>query len=374
MAHSELYDTALLGILQNEGEIVKFLDVFFSFLFRKTDFYLLLEETQNKMGFAPGVAKKLVLSAFKKYEAIALQNLRRQKPTSGLSTPPAPKPDAPSEPPVEVVEEVVTTSSPSEFQQPATASSASSISTTPPQPPCSNDLHMTASDGDRAGTQADSASRSNGVPPSVDMADSKTEDGEDDSELTKLQKQFQANPESYNGAVRDHYVWSQSIGDVDIRVKVPPHIRRGADVKVDIGKKKLRVAFKDASGTMFTAIDGELTWDIHPDEAIWTLVPGEHIHVNLEKVQERWWDAVLVNEQKINVRKIDASRPMTDLDEEAQAKIDELMYNDRQKKLGLPQSHEKKVHEMLKQAWDAEGSPFKGTPFDPSIVNVTPNS
>ena len=25
--------------------------------------------------------------------------------------------------------------------------------------------------------------------------------------------------------------------------------------------------------------------------------------------------------------------------------------------------------EMLRAAWDAEGSPFKGTPFDPSKVN-----
>ena len=30
-----------------------------------------------------------------------------------------------------------------------------------------------------------------------------------------------------------------------------------------------------------------------------------------------------------------------------------------------------KVHDMLKQAWDAEGSPFKGQPFDPSKLNVT---
>jgi len=57
-------------------------------------------------------------------------------------------------------------------------------------------------------------------------------------------------------------------------------------------------------------------------------------------VQERWWEAVLVDEPKISVRKIDASRPITDLDDEAQAKIDELMYNERQKRLGLPQSHE----------------------------------
>jgi len=60
----------------------------------------------------------------------------------------------------------------------------------------------------------------------------------------------------------------------------------------------------------------------------------------LEKREERWWEALITTEPKISVRKIDASRPMTDLDDEAQAKIGEMMYNDRQKKLGLPQSHE----------------------------------
>ena len=111
----------------------------------------------------------------------------------------------------------------------------------------------------------------------------------------------------------------------------------------------------------------------------------------LEKVQERWWEALLEGEEQISVREIDASRPMTDLDDEAQSKIQEMMYNEQQKRLGKPQSHEQvgflkissdlnivltsvwfqKVHDMLKQAWDAEGSPFKGQPFDPSKLNVT---
>ena len=26
---------------------------------------------------------------------------------------------------------------------------------------------------------------------------------------------------------------------------------------------------------------------------------------------------------------------------------------------------------MLRKAWDAEGSPFKGTPFDPSAINMS---
>ena len=61
----------------------------------------------------------------------------------------------------------------------------------------------------------------------------------------------------------------------------------------------------------------------------------------MDKKQERWWEAVLTSEPTINVRKIDASRPMTDLDDEAQAKIEEMMFNERQKKMGLPQTHEK---------------------------------
>ena len=63
--------------------------------------------------------------------------------------------------------------------------------------------------------------------------------------------------------------------------------------------------------------------------------------MNLEKVQERWWEALLVSEPHISVRKIDPSRPITDLDDQAQAKIEEMMFNERQKRLGLPQSHEK---------------------------------
>ena len=60
--------------------------------------------------------------------------------------------------------------------------------------------------------------------------------------------------------------------------------------------------------------------------------------INVEKIQERWWDALFVDEAKISVRKIDPSRPMTDLDDEAQAKLEEMMWNERQKALGLPQS------------------------------------
>ena len=41
-----------------------------------------------------------------------------------------------------------------------------------------------------------------------------------ENDLKKKQEIFQANSSSYNGAIRDNYSWSQSIKDIDIRVKV----------------------------------------------------------------------------------------------------------------------------------------------------------
>ena len=41
-----------------------------------------------------------------------------------------------------------------------------------------------------------------------------------------------------------------------------------------------------------------------------------------------------------------------------------------QKRLGKPTSDEMKNEDLLRQAWDAEGSPFKGQPFDPSKINM----
>lgn len=56
-----MYDNALLGILQHVGNIQDFLQVFFGFLYRKTDFYRRLSGPNDRMGFPPGVAEKMVL-------------------------------------------------------------------------------------------------------------------------------------------------------------------------------------------------------------------------------------------------------------------------------------------------------------------------
>lgn len=54
------YDSAFLGILQSVGKIEPFMDHIFSFLRTRTDFYVITNPENPKMGFAPGVAESIV--------------------------------------------------------------------------------------------------------------------------------------------------------------------------------------------------------------------------------------------------------------------------------------------------------------------------
>jgi len=57
-----MYDNALMGILHSCGKLQPFLDSIFSFLARRTDFYIIMQHDRAKMGFFPGVAESMVMT------------------------------------------------------------------------------------------------------------------------------------------------------------------------------------------------------------------------------------------------------------------------------------------------------------------------
>ena len=89
----------------------------------------------------------------------------------------------------------------------------------------------------------------------------------------------------------------------------------------------------------------------------------------LEKERESWWKSAVHGHAEIDTTKVDSTRDMYDYDGETQGAIRKIMFDQHQKRLGKPTSDEMSNHEMLRAAWDADNSPFKGQPFDPSRIN-----
>merc|ERR1719502_850035 len=95
------------------------------------------------------------------------------------------------------------------------------------------------------------------------------------------------------------------------------------------------------------------------------------VQVTLVKLRETWWKNVIEGEPEIDTQKVDSVRSINEYDEETQAGIRKIMFDQDQKRKGLPTSDQIKNEDMLRKAWDAEGSPFKGQPFDPSVLNMS---
>lgn len=168
--------------------------------------------------------------------------------------------------------------------------------------------------------------------------------------------------ESYNGAVYTNYSWSQTISDVDIIVKVPENITT-KNLSVAIHPNSISVRLKDSDEVL---LEGGLCKKCKHTDAIWS-IDKTRLEIHLDKSAEIWWDCLVQNEPRLDLSKIDCSRPFEELSDEAQAKIEELTWNQERKRLGLPTSEEIAMQEKLKKGWNVEGSPFKG-PYDPNAV------
>lgn len=204
-------------------------------------------------------------------------------------------------------------------------------------------------------------------------AEASTSNIDSSASSSRSQEDFQMDPDSYNGAVRKNYKWSQDYSDLEIKVPVPKDVVKGKQVSVDLRNTYIRVAVRDSQGER-VLMDGNLTHKINAETSLWSLEPGKCISISLSKCGEYWWNAVLEGEEKIDIDKINKERGMATVDEEEHAVLDRLTFDYHQKLQGKPQSHEMKVHEMLKKGWDAEGSPFRGQTFDPSLFNISPGA
>lgn len=177
------------------------------------------------------------------------------------------------------------------------------------------------------------------------------------------QTDWQNESDSHNGAVRDNYSWNQNFEDIDITI--PTKVSNSKLIKIVSQRKSLKVVVENE-----VIMDDQMQHEVKADDTTWSLEKGKQITINLTKSSEVWWSKLLTNEEAIDMKKIHPERGMESMPADERAVINRLQFDEMQKQLGNPQSHEVKVHNMLKKGWDAEGSPFKGQDFDPSMFDI----
>jgi len=294
-------DAPLIALTQQcGGDLRRVLFSFFSFLHRRTDFYLVPHPEDNngscKMGFREGDAEKLLIAAFRQFP------LRRiPKNPEGATTTVAPKKRSP----------------------PTVVSPPSNASNKPPAQTPSRSTEATST-----ATETDSSTKN-----------AMEEEPQTDSDVRYTENGLQV--PIGNGGSTKTYKWTQTIDECSVLVGVPKSLR-GKDLKVKITPSTLSVKTdKPLEGGKgpHTFVEGSLVEKIRPDESSWS-VEGGVVIVTLEKVQKTFWKTVFEGDEEIDTELVDNRRHIEEYDDATQAKIRKIIFDQEQYHKGGPTSDE----------------------------------
>ncbi|EWS74424.1 nuclear movement protein (macronuclear) [Tetrahymena thermophila SB210] len=318
------FDDYYFTICKETGGIEGVLHSMFNFLFRRTDFFY-EADPGDKMGFIPGQSKQLVNKIFDQYQN---EHYKRFPPKD----------------PEQYAKKI------EEYKK---------------------KKEQESKIGEQAVSPQVEKPSENQTSQKKEVNTSQTAKVQTENQEKQIQNQKETNQKpssnisTYNGGETEKYKWSQSINDITVELRLPRKVK-SKELNVEFKVNHLKVTLKPENTVL---IDGELYEKIKVEDSLWN-IDGDLLQITMEKGIETIWKTIIKGDQEIDATKVENSKPLESFDTETQGALRKIMYEQQRKQMGLPSTEEEQQLEALKKAWNAEGSPFKGQPFDPSKFNI----
>ncbi|RLN88851.1 hypothetical protein BBJ28_00011132 [Nothophytophthora sp. Chile5] len=304
MSDTDRFDGMLLNIAQSQHGIEPLLDTVFSFLRRKTDFF---------SGAEPQVIEDTILKCVRKQAALAEKDQFHKKQQEAEKR--------------KLREKKEVARKAAELEKKL----KQEVTIPPPSPRFEEITDEEETETKEATPEQVSPAAS----PAKDEESAKADDEEDDGP-----------PPAGNGGQTDKYVWTQTLQEAQVNFAVPAGTK-SKQIDVDIRAGKLKVGLRGGE----TFVDGALYNKVKVDDSFWTLEDGNRICIYLQKDnQMEWWKTIIQGDPEINTQKVQPENSkLDDLDADTRQTVEKMMFDQRQKAMGLPTSDDMQKQEVLQK-------------------------